>query len=103
MRRRIVNILAPIAKISLPFRKGRYRNCWPLEGTPDPEGFKVGKEECAVVPVFPEGQFQRAAEITPKVILDVLCLVCSEDAPLDGIERGISIEFVSRAVKRIRT
>ena len=63
----------PIAKISLPFRKRGYRDCGPGEGTPDPEGFKVGKEESAVIPVFPERQFQRTAEISSKIVLDVLC------------------------------
>ena len=37
--------VAPIAKISLPFGKRGYGDCGPVEGTPDPESFKVGKEE----------------------------------------------------------
>src|SRR6185503_1633891 len=90
----------PITEISLSFRKRRYGNNRPHQGTSNPERFEVRKEECTVIPAFPKRQFQRSPEVTSKVILDVLRFRAGRYSPLNGVERRVSIEFVGSTVKR---
>ena len=81
----IVNRVTPMAEITLPFRKGRNRKCGPGQGATNPESFKIGKEERSVILVFPERKFQWAAEISAKIVLDILRFVGGCDAPLGRI------------------